>query len=81
MACNRCNASKGPNVAGIDGATGGVVALFHPRRDVWAEHFKFAGPRIVGLSAIGRATVSVLKMNDERRVELRAELLVRGELP
>jgi hypothetical protein len=81
LACNRCNASKGPNLTGIDAASGDVVPLFHPRRDVWTDHFEFAGPRIVGLTATGRATVHVLAMNDERRVERRAELLARGELP
>jgi hypothetical protein len=45
-----------------------------PRRE-------FQGPRIVGLTATGRATVDVLAMNDERRVERRAELLARGALP
>jgi HNH endonuclease len=81
LACNRCNASKGPNLTEIDAASGVVVSLFHPRRDVWTDHFEFAGPRLVGLTPTGRATVSVLAMNDERRVERRAELLARGELP
>ncbi len=81
LACNRCNASKGPNLTGIDAASGDVVPLFHPRRDVWTDHFEFAGPRIVGLTSAGRVTVYVLAMNDERRVERRAELLACGELP
>jgi hypothetical protein len=81
LACNRCNASKGPNLTGIDEESGLVVPLFHPRRDVWMDHFEFAGPRIVGLTPTGRATVHVLAMNDERRVERRAELLARGQLP
>jgi 5-methylcytosine-specific restriction endonuclease McrA len=37
--CLRCNKHKGPNLSGIDPATGQVVRLFHPRRDRWAEHF------------------------------------------
>jgi hypothetical protein len=81
LACHRCNSHKGPNLTGIDPSTGDLVPLFHPRRDDWAEHFEFAGPRIVGLTAIGRATIHVLAMNDERRVERRAELLALGELP
>jgi hypothetical protein len=81
LACNRCNAHKGPNLTGIDPVSGELVPLFHPRRDVWADHFEFEGPRIVGLTAMGRATVFVLAMNDERRVERRAEFLARGELP
>ena len=81
LACNRCNASKGPNLAGIDPLNGDIVSLFHPRRDVWSEHFAFVGPQIVGLTPSGRATVHVLAMNDERRVDRRSELLARGELP
>jgi hypothetical protein len=68
-------------LTGIDPATGALVSLFHPRRDVWADHFEFHGLRILGLTATGRATVHVLAMNDERRVARRAELAARGGLP
>jgi hypothetical protein len=36
------------------------------------------GPRIVGITAIGRATVRVLDLNDVRRLELRAAILKAG---
>ena len=80
LACHRCNLRKGPNLTGIDPLTGEVVALFHPRREQWTEHFLVQGIRIEGITAGGRATVQVLAMNDARRLELRAELLLRGEL-
>ncbi len=79
LACHRCNLHKGPNLTGLDPASGDLTPLFDPRRDRWADHFDFAGPRLVGLTAIGRATIRVLEMNDERRVERRAELLALGE--
>jgi len=44
---------------------------------VWNEHFLFRGINIEGRTPSGRATVQVLAMNDARRLELRAELLVR----
>lgn len=81
LACNRCNAYKGPNLTGIDPANHELVPLFHPRRDVWKDHFEFQGPRIVGLTATGRATIDVLAINDERRVGRRIELLALGEFP
>jgi 5-methylcytosine-specific restriction endonuclease McrA len=81
LACNRCNACKGPNLTGIDSETSSLVPLFHPRQDSWEEHFEFQQARIVGKTPKGRATVSVLQMNDERRLERRAELLALGELP
>jgi hypothetical protein len=39
FACFYCNTHKGPNIAGIDPVSREVVRLFHPRRDVWKEHF------------------------------------------
>jgi len=80
LACHRCNLRKGPNVTGIDPATGEIVALFHPRRDEWQRHLRFQGPYIEGLTPVGRATVRVLALNDARRLELRAELITHGEL-
>jgi hypothetical protein len=79
LACERCNAAKGPNLAGRDPATGDIERLFDPRHQAWHEHFEFRGPVIVGLTAIGRATVGVLNMNERRRVQLRTELQARGE--
>ena len=80
LACHRCNLCKGPNVTGIDPDGKEIVALFHPRRDDWSQHFRFAGPQIEGITASGRATVRLLMLNDARRCELRAELTARGEL-
>src|ERR1035437_4617602 len=80
LACHRCNLCKGPNLTGFDRQSGRIVPLFPPRRDRWTEPFAWRGPRIEGLTAIGRATVLVLGMNDARRLDLRAELLARREL-
>jgi hypothetical protein len=74
MACDRCNAYKGPNLSAIDPQTGNIVALFHPRHDNWHSHFALNGSVIVGLSDVGRATIRLLRMNAPHRVELRAEL-------
>ncbi len=80
LACHRCNLHKGPNLTGIDPVTGEVTPLFHPRRDRWSAHFVIRGERIEGSSAVGRATVQVLAMNDARRLELRQKLLEHGDL-
>jgi len=77
-ACHRRNFHKGPNLSAIDPDTKSVVPLFHPRRDAWHEHFAIVGIRVVGLSAIGRATAGLLQMNASRRMERRAELVKRG---
>jgi HNH endonuclease len=71
LACYHCNAYKGPNLSAIDPQSGGVVELFHPRRHNWNEHFEQNGVLIIGRSAVGRATVSLLKMNAADRRRLR----------
>src|SRR5579859_332258 len=76
LACPDCNLSKGPNLTGIDPETGEVVRLYHPRRHTWSEHFKHEGSSIVGSTAIGRTTVSLLQMNDPERRRVR-ELITR----
>lgn len=79
VACERCNFHKGPNLTSIDPDTGNVERLFDPRRQEWAEHFELKGPVILGKTPNGRATVTVLAMNEEGRVELRATLIALGE--
>jgi hypothetical protein len=71
LACDRCNAYKGPNLTSVDPETRNLVALFNPRRDIWDHHFVLRGGYISGLTPIGRATVRLLNMNAPRRVELR----------
>jgi hypothetical protein len=79
LACRRCNAYKGPNLAAFDPTTGALAVLFNPRSDAWEEHFVVDEFLIVGLTPIGRATAALLNMNDPDRVQLRAELAANGE--
>jgi hypothetical protein len=58
---------------GIDPDRGGIVPLFSPRRDTWAEHLRRAGALIVGLTPTARATIYVLAMNEPDWVELLAD--------
>jgi len=80
LCCGFCNRHKGPNLAGLDPDTGALTRLFHPRRDRWREHFRPRGARLVGLTPVGRATIRVLAMNDERQVALRRALIREGVL-
>ena len=77
LSCFYCNSFKGPNIAGIDPLGNETVRLFHPRRDVWSEHFRWDGPVIVGLTGIGRATVAVLRINEPEALAVR-QLLMAG---
>ncbi len=78
FACFPCNAYKGPNLSSLDPKTGDLARLFHPRKDKWADHFDWRGARIGGRTAIGRATVDLLRMNEESTVALRALLMEEG---
>jgi hypothetical protein len=75
LACFHCNRHKGPNIAGQDAESGEIVRLFHPRKDFWRDHFRFVGPELEGLTAIGRVTVQVLAINDSDLVAVRHALI------
>ena len=81
LACPFCNRFKGPNLSAIDRNTNQLVRLYHPRNDNWNEHFAVVGLKIEGLTAMGRATVLLLEMNDDNRLEIRSALTGNGEWP
>jgi hypothetical protein len=58
------------------------VALFHPRRDLWEEHFEVSPElHIVGKTPVGRAMVELRQMNRLVAVEIRREEALRGRFP
>ncbi|MDQ2100188.1 MAG: HNH endonuclease signature motif containing protein [Tychonema bourrellyi B0820] len=63
LSCLPCNRYKGSDLTSIDPQTGEITRLFDPRSDVWPEHFILENGRIIGLSAIGRTTIFLLKIN------------------
>lgn len=73
LACRRCNEFKGSRTHAVDPLTDVEVALFNPRRQSWSVHFAWSedGTKIVGLTAIGRATVASLRLNNEEIVGAR----------
>ncbi len=79
LSCSYCNFHKGPNIAGLDPESGQLVPLFHPRRDRWVDHFAWEGAILIGRTAIGRATVELLAINDWERIEIRENLQAQGE--
>jgi hypothetical protein len=70
-ACPGCNLHKGPQTEAVDPETSESVPLFHPRRDRWIDHFSWSGHSMIGLTPTGRATVTCLRLNHERRVTIR----------
>jgi len=71
LACPGCNLHKADKTTAPDPLTSEQVALFHPLQLRWSEHFRFKSHEIEGLTAIGRATVVLLDLNQLRRQRIR----------
>jgi hypothetical protein len=73
LACPRCNEFKGPTTRIPDPLMNELVPIFHPRQHAWTDHFAWdaAGIRLLGLTAIGRATIIALNINNEVIVDAR----------
>lgn len=73
LSCAGCNVFKRDFVAAIDPESGTESALFNPRIQNWNDHFRWDDEktRLLGLSAVGRATVSRLRMNRRKAVRAR----------
>ena len=80
LACPDCNRHTGPNLVTLDSLTREIVRLFHPRRDVWENHFEYSGAILEGRTPVGHATIRLLQINTVERVEMRAELLNCGDM-
>lgn len=72
LACWDCNLYKQNHISATDPETDIRVPLFHPNHQKWEEHFQWevGGLIILGLTATGRATVDLLRLN--RAILLRA---------
>lgn len=83
FACRRCNEFKGSRITAQDPLTGETVALYHPRRNIWREHFDWSssGAELVGLTTIGRATIVALNMNNPLIVAVRRRWVSVGWHP
>lgn len=68
LACSRCNQRRYNFTVASDRETQSEVVLFNPRSQQWQEHFIWTGEgtKILGVTAIGRATCDRLDVNDER---------------
>ncbi len=83
LACPLCNGHKAAQTHHIDPASGERVPLFNPRQQVWNEHFCWSedGAEIIGKTACGRATVIVLKLNNQYLVRARHRWVAVGWHP
>lgn len=83
FACGGCNSHKYTKTTAKDELSQTVVALYHPRKQNWQEHFAWSPDllEMVGLTATGRATVTTLKVNRVGNKNLRQLLLLIGRHP
>lgn len=68
LACRNCNERRSNRCDAIDPESELLVAVFNPRQQEWNRHFAWSSDKlhIVGLTPVGRATVLLLDMNDDR---------------
>jgi hypothetical protein len=75
-ACYNCNWKKGPNISTLLIEAGPIVPLFHPRKNVWMEHFYVAPDGLIhSKTDIGEGTLRLLEFNSLDRV-LERKLMV-----
>ena len=83
LACRSCNEFKGDATEVVDPVTGETVRLFNPRTQTWSDHFAWSSDSAIveGLTAIGRATVVRLRMNNSIIVAARRRWAISGWHP
>jgi HNH endonuclease len=83
LACRSCNEFKSNTTEALDTISGETVGLFNPRLHNWPTHFEWIADstEVVGISAIGRVTVTVLQMNNPAIVAARRRWVSVGWHP
>jgi hypothetical protein len=81
LACVSCSLRKGARREIEDLETGTIVLIFHPRQQIWKEHFDWSGLQVIGLTPTGRATVQALNLNRPTMLAIRAEEELLGRHP
>ncbi len=83
LACWDCNLIKGKRVAAYDLKENKMVALFHPNKQLWDEHFTWQekGVLIQSNSATGRVTINTLKLNRPLLIQARKRWIKVGWHP
>lgn len=84
LSCSLCNGHKSTKISAIDPLSGASVALYHPRRQKWSDHFAWDDAdraKIIGLTSYGRATIEALQLNDEDALAFRRLMADLGRYP
>ncbi|BAZ08954.1 hypothetical protein NIES4071_07600 [Calothrix sp. NIES-4071] len=83
LSCRSCNLRKSNRINGVDPDTGAEARLFHPRQDQWDNHFQVdvTSGRIIGATAVGRATIDCLSINTQQQIMARQLWIRLGLFP
>jgi hypothetical protein len=79
--CSPCNWKKGPNISTILDINGPLISLFNPRTQDWFDHFETKNGFILPLSVIGEATIKLLELNKQNKIEERYSMVISGFYP
>ncbi|MBK9261223.1 MAG: HNH endonuclease [Polyangiaceae bacterium] len=83
LCCRPCNEFKCGITDAVDPLTHERVPLFHPRRQIWQDHFAWSPDTTMleGRTPIGRATIAALRMNRPMLVAARRRWYMAGWHP
>jgi hypothetical protein len=83
LACWDCNLHKQNRISTIDPVSQEQVPIFHPNYQQWRDHFRWetSGLIVVGITATGRATVELLRLNRPILLKARERWIKAGWHP
>lgn len=83
LSCPSCNRHKASHQTAVDPETQVATPLFHPQQQRWSDHFAWNADatEVTGLTAIGRATIAMLKINRPQMIRVRKMWVKLGEHP
>jgi 5-methylcytosine-specific restriction endonuclease McrA len=80
LACVSCSLKKAARTLVPDAKLNKQVRIFHPRKDNWTDHFRWTPAwKVMGKTAIGRATIDALGMNRPAIIRIRRIWEMVGE--
>jgi hypothetical protein len=79
--CPSCNLHKSNRVDVHLADSDLRVPLFNPRTDNWNDHFRWDDYYLVSPTSVGRATIDLLQLNQERRIRIRQAEALFGLFP
>ena len=66
LSCTLCNKYKGSDLTSIDPETENIIPLYHPRRDIWNEHFRLDRAEILPITSIASRDCKVIAIKSSR---------------